>query len=283
MSRFDAIFLHGVTEYSRNASLPDVPDFKNLQSRLSDAETWASQLDVGLASDLMGIASDFDFDSSLSDYVGNSEEKIQNFHAATREMLWRLKDSNFSTMTRDQMVDLLSSLHDQLIDVSPNDKSFNDMMRNMWVAWPASSALSSFSFLNRMWMSATRDDHYAGEVHGFEERGPMKVDMYARGSLRMELLWTPATLIFTSNQKIAMLDGVTDNKTFAMDVSTFRSFFVDWLRPTEEEIALFDVIHPGADWQVLRYLRDYDAKLSAPAEEKPASLVSQLVSVNIRH
>lgn len=274
MSRFDAIFLHGVTEYSRNASLPDVPDFKSLQSRLSDAETWAGQLDDGLASDISGIASDFDFDSSLSDYVGNSEEKIQSFHAATRNMLWQLKDSDYGTMTKDQMVDLLSSLYDQLIDIAPNDKSFNDMMRGMWVAYPASSALASFSFLNRMWMSATRDDHYVGYVHGFEERGSLKVDMYTRGSLRMELLWTPATLIFTSDQKIAMFDGVTDNKTFAMDVYTFRSFFVDWLRPTEEEIALFDVIHPGADWQVLRYLRDYDAMLSAKVEEPTRRLVS---------
>lgn len=45
-----------------------------------------------------------------------------------------------------------------------------------------------------------------------------------------------------------------------MKVKEFRTFFDDWKRPTEEEIALFDVLNPGANWSVFRYLRDYEGK-----------------------
>lgn len=276
MSRFDAVFLHGVLDYRKSASMPEVPDFKSLQRRLVEAQNQADRLEDGddLASEISGIASDFDFDEDLANYVDASEDKIQSLHNTVRDVFWKLEKTDLESLTRDEMIDLLGTVHNDLLNgACPDHKSFRDMMRAMWVSYPTSSSLQSFPFFNTLWMNPTWDDHYCGTVTGFKERGPLKVDMYARGSLRMELVWTPATLIFTSDEKIGLFDGVKDNKTFVMAIRDFREYFVDWLRPTEEEIALFDVLHPGADWQVLRYLRDYDAKLSAKVEE-PTRIVS---------
>lgn len=281
MSRFDAVFLHNVLDYRTNRShVPDVPDFKALLERLIWAENGVRRLEDGedLASDIKGIASDYDFDSELSEYVDASGEAIQNLHDGVRGVYWKLHDQDFESLTRDKMIELLTTVHDDLVNIVPGCKKMGDMLSEMWVPWPLSRHLGSLSFLHSTWMSWTRDDHYQGYITGFKERGPLKVDMYARASVRMELEWTPSTLVFTSDKKIAMLQPGTDKRTFAMPLAEFSQFFTDWIRPTEEEIAMFDVVHPGADWQVLRYLRDYDEMLCTPREQ-PAPLIRQLVSV----
>lgn len=282
MSRFDAVFLHGVREYRPSRShAPDVPDFTSLQDRLAGAQNEATRLEEGddLASDIKGIASDFNFDSELSEYVDASGETIQSLHDGIRGVYWKLHNAeDFESLTRDKMIELLTQVHDDLVDILPGCKKMGDMLNEMWVPYPLSRVLSSLSFLHSTWMSWTKDDHYQGYVTGFKERGPLKVDMYARASMRMELDWTPSVLVFTSDKKIAMLQPGTEKRTFAMPLAEFSQFFADWIRPTEEEIAMFDVVHPGADWQVLRYLRDYDEVLCTPREQ-PAPLIRQLVSV----
>lgn len=125
MSSFDAAFLHGVADYSKGTSpTPEIPDWKNLQRRLSDVQDtlrkeWQSNDSV--ASDIKDIASDFDFDSSLEDFVYRANEKIDTLHRAVRDSCYDLKMNwDPDGMTRDQMVTFVENLKANLKSTSLN-------------------------------------------------------------------------------------------------------------------------------------------------------------------
>lgn len=125
MSSFDAAFLHGVADYSKGTSpTPEIPDWKNLQRRSSDVENTAKsewQNNDSIASDIKDIASDFDFDSSLEDFVIRANDKIDHLHQGIRDASYDL-NTNWDPdgMTREQMVNFVENLKDQLQEYLPN-------------------------------------------------------------------------------------------------------------------------------------------------------------------
>lgn len=262
MSSFDAAFLHGVADYSKGTSpTPEIPDWKNLQRRLSDVQDtlrkeWQSNDSV--ASDIKDIASDFDFDSSLEDFVIRANDKIDHLHQGIRDTSYDL-DTNWDPdgMTRDQMVAFVENLKDHLQEYLPNSQQMREVAMG-WYGYNVARFVEEYHPLGQAWLCYTHDDTYMGDLHD-SKLGDLTIKACANGILRFTTQWVPGYLHFTSDNKIVM--GEREGKgNIVIKVDEFKTYFEDWRRPTEEEIGLFDVLHPGANWSVFRYLRDYEGK-----------------------
>lgn len=263
MSSFDAIFLHEVASYTRGASpTPDIPDWKSLQRRLSEVENIAKtewQNNDAIAADIKGIASDYDFDDTLDEYTTSSSLAINNLHRGIRDAYHDLLTNwDPDRMTKDQMVTFVEDLKDQLGEYLPRTRVMREIVFD-WYGFYVSKFIGEHHALGRVFLNYTTDDIYVGDLQD-TELGGLEISACAGGTLKLVTKWVPGYLYFTQDDKIVLGSGKPDSKIFAMKVVEFRPFFEDWTRPTEEEIALFDVLYPGADWTVLRYLRDYEEK-----------------------
>lgn len=259
MSRFDAIFLHNVVDYNRSADLPEVPNFSHLQKRLSDAVNEALQEEAyQTESNLRDIASDYDFDDSLGEYVDRSADAIQELHEVIRDANDLLSHWDPENMDRQAMIDFVEKLKDELEEGLPNSYHLNHMIKEAWFHHLANYGVGSYDFLRQVFMIYQPDDTYRGSVFCNSE-GRIEIRACSKGVLRFDMTWRPGSLVFTSDERIS-LKGAEDKPNFVMKLWEFKNYFVDFMRPTEDEIALFDVLHPGADWTVLRCLRNYEQR-----------------------
>lgn len=263
MSAFDAVFLHGVADYSKGTSpTPEIPDWKNLQRRLADVEKTAEsewQNNDAIASDISGIASDFDFDSTLEDFVTRANDKIDHLHQGVRDASYDLNTNwDPDSMTRDQMVTFVENLKDHLQEYLPNSWRMREVAMG-WYGYEVARFVQEYHPLDEAWLCYTHDDTYMEDLHD-PKLGDLTIKACANGVLKFTTKWVPGYLHFTSDNKIAMGDGEGKGGMLLMKVNEFKTYFEDWKRPTEDEIGLFDVLHPGANWSVFRYLRNYEGK-----------------------
>ncbi|ARB11597.1 hypothetical protein CB7_123 [Pectobacterium phage vB_PatM_CB7] len=270
MSSFDAIFLHGVMDYTRGSKpSPSIPDFKDLQKRLSDAQRCSDDSD--LISDLSNIASDFDFDNEIEQYVDKSYEVIDHLHRGIRDACSNLVQNwDPDNMTRDEMVAFVESLHNGLEECLPESVGMKSVAMS-WFGYEVATFIQAHHALNHVLLSYhTTDDQYHSLLRD-DKLGTLNVKAGQNGVLTLEAQWKPGRLIFTSDKKIVLSDGSPTGRVFSMPITEFSKHFEYWATPTDEEISFFDVLHPGADWTVLRYLRDYIAK-NYISSKKPISL-----------
>lgn len=259
MSSFDAIFLHGVMDYSRGAKpTPTIPDFKDLQKRLGNAELHSEDRD--LATDLNNLASDFDFDNEIEQYVDKAYEKIDFLHRGVRDACADLiQNWDPDNMTRDQMITFVENLQDNLEGYLPESVGMK-AIAFAWFGYEVAPFIQAHHALNNIPLSYhTTDDQYHGALRD-EALGRLEVKAGQNGVLTLSTTWKPGKLVFTSDKKIVLSDGSPTGRAFSMLITDFSKHFEYWATPTEEEIALFDVLYPGANWTVLRYLRDYHEK-----------------------
>lgn len=279
MSAFDAIFLHGVMDYSRGAKpTPSLPDFKDLQKRLSDAKRLG---DNDCAQELDSIASDFDYDNEIEQYVDKAYEKIDFLHRGVRDACADLiQNWDPDNMTRDQMVSFVENLQDNLEGYLPESVGMK-AISFAWFGYEVAPFIQAHHALNNIPLSYhTTDDQYHGALRD-EALGRLEVKAGQHGVLTLSTTWKPGKLVFSSDKKILLSTGNPKDSIFAMPIADFSKNFEHWATPTEEEIALFDVLYPGADWTVLRYLRDYQEK-NYISNKRPITSVpmSKLISVS---
>lgn len=278
MSSFDAIFLHGVMDYTRGAKpSPTVPDFKDLQKRLSDAQRYG---DNDCADELKSIASDFDYDDEIERYVDKSYEKIDFLHRGVRDACADLVQNwDPDNMTRDEMVTFVENLQNNLEEFLPESAGMRGISMS-WFGYEVGTFIQEHHALNNVLLSYhTTDDQYHSILRD-DKLGTLNIKAGQGGVLTLEAQWRPGKLIFTSDKKIVVSDGTPTGRVFSMPVVEFMKHFEYWATPTEEEISLFDVLHPGADWTVLRYLRDYQEK-DYISNSKPGIRVPVIVSTNL--
>lgn len=284
MSSFDAVFLHGVTAYSKGTKpTPEIPDWKNLQRRLADVEKTAEsewQNNDAIASDISGIASDFDFDSALEDFVTRANDKIDHLHQGVRDASYDLNTNwDPDSMTRDQMVTFVENLKDHLQEYLPNSQRMREVAMG-WYGYDVARFVQEYHPLDKAWLCYTHDDTYMEDLHD-HKLGDLTIKACANGVLRLTTKWVPGYLHFTSDNKIVMGDGEGKGGMLLMKVNEFKTYFEDWKRPTEDEIGLFDVLHPGANWSVFRYLRDYEGKNYISNKKNITTIpTSRLISVS---
>lgn len=272
MSSFDAIFLHGVSDYSKGTDpIPEMPNWKNLQKRLGEVEDtlrseWQSN--ESIAEHVKDIASDFDFDSSLEEFAHSAKNCINHLHQGIRDASHDLNTNwDPDEMTRDQMVAFVENLKNDLESYLPESHRMKDVVIG-WYGYEVGRFVQEYHPLAQSWIYYAHDDTYMGGLQD-PKLGDLNIKACASGILRLTTQWVPGSLYFTSDRKIFM--GGPGKESFVMAVEEFKTYFEDWKRPTEEEIGLFDVLHPGTDWSVFRYLRDYEAK-NYISNVKPVSL-----------
>lgn len=278
MSSFDAVFLHKVMDYTRGAApRPTIPDFKDLQKRLSSAQSCPDHTDMSY--EIKDIASDFDFDDEIEQYVDKAYDTIGNLHRGVRDACAALTQNwDPDNMTRDQMITFVENLQDDLEGYLPESVLMRDVSPS-WFGYDVGIFIRSYHALNNVYLSyRTMDDMYHSYLRD-DKMGRLDIKVGQNGVLTLQTEWKPGKLVFTSDGKIVLATGKPTEKVFAMPLSDFRKNFEFWTNPTEEEIALFDVLYPGADWTVIRYLRDYHDKNYI--SNKPFD-TSKLISVNIK-
>lgn len=259
MSSFDAVFLHGVMDYSRGANpSPTLPDFKDLQKRLGYLQSLGDATDMGLEAD--SIARDFDFDNEIEQYVEKSYEKIAFLHRGVRDACADLiQNWDPDDMTREEMVKFVENLQNNLEEYLPEAVLMRDVTYS-WFGYEVAPFIRAHHALNNVLLSyQTNDDQYHSSLND-TGLGKLEVKAGQHGILTLSTTWTPGKLVFSSDKKILLSTGKPNDSVFSMPIADFSKFFEYWATPTEEEIALFDVLYPGADWTVLRYLRDYQEK-----------------------
>ncbi|MCL6408165.1 hypothetical protein EXT70_21340, partial [Dickeya dadantii] len=257
-------------DYTRGAKpSPTIPDFKDLQKRLSDAQRCPQ--DDNLVDDLKSIASDFDFDDEIEQFVDKSYEKIDHLHRGVRDACADLiQNWDPDNMTRDEMVSFVENLQNNLEEYLPESRSMRHVAMS-WFGYEVGSFIQTHHTLNNALLSYhTTDDQYHSLLRD-DKLGTLNIKAGQNGVLTLEAQWKPGRLIFTSDKKIVLSDGSPTGRVFSMPITEFSKCFEYWATPTEEEISFFDVLHPGADWTVLRYLRDYQEK-NYISSKKPISL-----------
>lgn len=279
MSSFDAIFLHGVMDYSRGAKpSPILPDFKDLQKRLSDAKRHG---DNDCAQELDSIASDFDFDDELEQYVEKSYDKIDLLHRGIRDACASLtQEWDPDNMTRDEMIAFVEKLQSNLEENLPSSKTMKDVA-HAWFGYQVGKFIHNYHALKFMPISYHTDDMYHGYLRD-DAMGRLSIKACSNGILRFDSEWKPGHMVFTSDNKIVLSSKDPSRQksgAFVMPVTDFMSHFENWAEPLEEEIALFDVVHPGADWTVLRYLRDYQENNYVSNKPKTGVDIRNFISV----
>lgn len=273
MSAFDAIFLHGVMDYSQGARpSPNLPDFTDLQKRLGYLQGLGDATDM--VYEAKSIASDFDFDDEIEKYVDKSYEKIDFLHRGVRDACADLTQNwDPDNMTRDQMITFVENLHDNLEGYLPESVS----MRNIHMSWfrfEVGKFIHAHHALNNVLLSYhTTDDQYHSSLRD-DALGKLDIKVGQHGVLTLTTRWKPGKLVFSSDKKILLSTGNPKDSIFAMPIEDFSKNFENWATPTEEEIALFDVLYPGADWTVLRYLRDYHDNNYITEKHRLSKLVS---------
>lgn len=262
MSGFDAIFLHKVMDYSRGCPpTPEIPDWKDLQKRLSEIEREVIGEDNrDVISDIRNLASDFDFDDELEGYLDKAYEKIDFLHRGIRDACDSLgKVWDPCNMTRDEMVSFVCDLQQGLEEYLPESVSMRGISMS-WFGYEVGKFIKEHPDLENALLSYyTTDDQYHSTLHD-DKQGTLNIKAGQNGVLTLETRWRPGKLIFTGDRRIVVTDGSPTGQAFSMHIAEFMGNFENWAKPTEQEIALFDVVHPGADWTVLRYLRDYQEK-----------------------
>jgi hypothetical protein len=280
MSSFDAIFLHGVMDYSRGAKpMPAIPDFKDLQKRLSGVQRCADLDDV--VDDVKGIASDFDFDDEIEQYVEKSYDKIDLLHRGIRDACASLNQEwDPDNMTRDEMIAFVEKLQGNLEENLPSSKTMKDVA-HAWFGYQVGTFIHNYHALKFMPISYHTDDMYHGYLRD-DAMGRLSIKACSNGILRFDSEWKPGHMVFTSDNKIVLSSKDPSRQksgAFVMPVADFMSHFENWAEPLEEEIALFDVVHPGADWTVLRYLRDYQENNYVSNKPKTGADIRNFISV----
>lgn len=280
MSSFDAIFLHGVMDYSRGAKpSPNLPDFKDLQKRLSGVQRCADLDDV--IDDVKGIASDFDFDDEIEQYVDKSYDKIDLLHRGIRDACASLtQEWDPDNMTRDEMIAFVEKLQSNLEENLPSSKTMKDVA-HAWFGYQVGTFIHNYHALKFMPISYHTDDMYHGYLRD-DAMGRLSIKACSNGILRFDSEWKPGHMVFTSDNKIVLSSKDPSRQksgAFVMPVTDFMCHFENWAEPLEEEIALFDVVHPGADWTVLRYLRDYQEKNYVSNKPKTGADIRNFISV----
>lgn len=279
MSSIDAVFLHGVIDYSRGAKpSPTIPDFKDLQKRLGEAKRYG---DNDCGEELDSIARDFDFDNELEEYTDRSYEVINYLHSGVRDACNDLTQNwDPDNMTRDQMITFLENLQDNLEGYLPKPVGMK-AIAFAWFGYEVATFIQAHHALNNTQLSYhTTDDQYHSILRD-EDLGKLEIKVGQNGILTLTTRRKPGRLVFSSNRKILLSTGNPKDSIFAMSVEDFSKNFENCATPTEEEIALFDVLYPGADWTVLRYLRDYQEKNYISNKRPITSLpMSKLISVS---
>lgn len=282
MSSFDAIFLHGVMDYSRGARPgPAIPDFKDLTKRLGDVQSTLENEDSEAAGDVSNIASDFDYDNELEVYVDRSYETIDNLHRGIRDACAMLsQDWDPDNMSRDEMVQFVETLQGNLEENLPGSKFMKDIA-HAWFGYYVGAFVHQHHHLRSSILGYRTDDMYHGYLRD-DKLGRLNIKACSGGTLRLETDWLPGNLVFTSDNKIVLGDNnplTRKAALFAMPLVEFISHFEDWAFPTDEEMALFDVLHPGADWTVFKYLRDFEDKNVISNHRHKAIETSKIISV----
>lgn len=284
MSSFDAVFLHGVMDYTRGAKpSPPIPDFKDLTKRLGNAQTHAEGDNCSeLADDISRIASDFDYDDELETYVDRSYETIDQLHRGIRDACHSLAHEwDPDNMTRDEMIKFVETIQGNLEDNLPGSK-YMKYVAHSWFGYQVGTFIHQHVNLRGVRLSYHTDDMYHGYLRD-DAMGRLNITACSGGTLRLETEWIPGSMVFTSDNKIVLGDqdpATRKGKLFVMNLVDFASHFDNWAAPTEEEISLFDVIHPGADWSVLRYIRDFEGKNTISNHKHRGIDTSKIISVS---
>lgn len=283
MSSFDAIFLHGVMDYSRGARpSPAIPDFKDLTKRLGNVQSTLENEDSEATDDVSNIASDFDYDNELEVYVDRAYETIDNLHRGIRDACAMLSQEwDPDNMSRDEMVQFVETLQGNLEENLPGSKYMKDVA-HAWFGYQVGAFVHQHLNLKNSTLGYRTDDMYHGYLRD-DKLGRLNIKACSGGTLRLETEWEKGCMIFTSDNKIAlggkMWELTRKGSMFAMPLVEFISHFEDWAFPTDEEMALFDVLHPGADWTVFKYLRDFEDRDVISNHKHKAIETSKVIQV----
>ncbi len=274
---FAATHLYEVMPYRRGEGrTPKIPDFDSLTLRLQSCQRTYDIED--LKSEIKGIADDFDIDETMGNFIEKADEVIQTLHDTVNSAKARLEDEDFENMSRSDMIAMLEGLREDLDSGSPPLKYMSEMITDSWYIWDVYFALQRDKNLFHLTFWPTSTNDYMSTLNS-QERGKLEITSCGNGVLRFINQYDKSYLIITSEGSIYLkgpAEVYSQDNSFVMKVSQFKEYFENWLHPTEEEIALFDITHPGADWSVMRYLRDYEQHSGYYDRLKPSSVAVSL-------
>lgn len=258
MGRLDAVFLRDVVKYRRGAKLPVVPDWGYIQRQFDniikdiDYENYENAIDQ-----LKSLKSELDLDSDLSDYVERSSEVIQTMHDDWKDSFSTLKRwEDPDDMSRKAMVDLIDTLDKDIYRQIPDTFQLREMANNGWFHFSTNKFILGTYLLGTVRMQYKEDDTYHGELV-MASHGKMTIVASGDGVLRLQLVHTGDTMVFTHDEKIHTSTGAGDG--FTMPMSRFKEFFETWYNPTQEEKDLFAVVHPSnITWALFEYFKEYE-------------------------
>lgn len=257
---FSAIHLHDVVSYARWNPKPEVPDWKNLQKKLGAAQDEIKNEDYERASDTISdIKSDYDFGDELETYIDRADDKISQLHGILRDANQHARQWD-DCVTREEMMTFMEELQELLSQGLPEDKYLKDMATANWFHYRVPDLIKNYEMLRNLRMNYELNDTYSNKI-GFPEEGDCKITINNGGVLRFDLLWRSGGMIFTHDEKIHTWAD-TDSSGFNMKMSEFVKFFDNWWCPTEDEIRMFKVFYPNADFTVIRYLQEYQDWIS---------------------
>jgi len=261
---FSAVNLRGALEFGQ--ALPCVPDFRYITGRLEGIMGEVSELEGGtdVVEEIEYLRRDVDCDDSLLDYVDTSQQVIQDMHDKINRLYCMIKEKDFYNMNRTDMLSLLDGIERGLDYARPDGLFIREITHQLpsYFDYQTFKIMNQLVFLDRVLMECTEKDIYAGEYIPrediFNEWGRMEIEIYPN-KIFFYIPFTDSSMVIKYDGKISLsTDSPNSGKNVAGMIETedLKEYFFDWLRPTEEEIALFDTIRPGLDFTVIRYIKE---------------------------
>lgn len=241
---------------SRAPGISDWPAIEKLVSEATDNIKWEN---YDSATDVLSKILDHSQDSNeLEAFQEKQTEAIITMHGVIRDAHNRLSEWDPDIMTRDQMVSFVDELSDIISEGRPKDLTLYQMAHENWFRWPVGNMLRDDSFLRSVVMSPGADDNYHGTI-SVPGMGLLDVTACGGGVLKFYARFESKWMTFTNDASLVCSNGTgPDMKSrLIAKVVDFAAKFDIWWAPTEDEMEFFDVLQPGMDWTVFRYLREY--------------------------
>lgn len=256
---FDPIYLHDVVPYNKGGNMPAPPDWRDLQKSLTSIVSALRGEDLTTA---LSLAEDlqyrFDHGNEIEEYMDKSYELISHLHGAIRDTYDALQQWDPHEYNEEETERLVEEVSSSLGRGLPSSKYLGDMSSTSWFNFEVTRLISGYPELKSLFMEYMLDDIYLGTFGDVREKY-CKLLVSGNGSLRIELhdvkAGTGSVLTFSSGGEV-VTKGPKDTSVFKISLSEFKGFFVEWWRPTKEEVSLFQMMYPGSNFDVLLFFKD---------------------------
>lgn len=259
---FDPLVLYGVVEPStyKVNFLPEEPDTKYYVKCVDDIIRDIENEEPNDAiTNLNSLRSDLDIGSELRDYINASNETINKFHTAIKDLVLTYEDLDQENITKTSALQFIDRIGEILDEIKPDAIGASAWGYLESDARSLAHNAQALKRANFHW--DPESDCYVSTIKNNQSKGSVYAKIYPNGDLYLNDHFNETSLLFKKEKEqysyqYLLYFSNKDNKFGPhYKMKDFKEYFEDWINPTDEEIALFNAsMCYEHDFTILKFL-----------------------------